>query len=64
MAIVLYYLNCNHHRFHFQIKTPSSPVIEVDDTKTYQTIDGFGFALTQGSAMPILKMNAGNGLHY
>ncbi len=31
-------------------------VIDVNDNKTYQTIDGFGFALTQGSAMPIIKM--------
>jgi len=42
----------------FSGKTPSSPVIDVDDTKTYQAVDGFGFALTQGSAMPIIKMNA------
>jgi len=35
-----------------------SPVIEIDDSKKYQTLDGFGFALTQGSAMPIIKMNA------
>ncbi|MGC4034749.1 MAG: glycoside hydrolase family 30 beta sandwich domain-containing protein [Chitinophagaceae bacterium] len=33
-----------------------SPTIDIDDNKTYQSIDGFGFALTQGSAMPIIKM--------
>lgn len=33
-------------------------VITVDETQTYQSIDGFGFALTQGSAMHIIKMNA------
>ncbi|MCW3117069.1 MAG: glucosylceramidase [Chitinophagaceae bacterium] len=33
------------------------PIIEVDDSKTYQTVDGFGFALTQGSAMPIIRMS-------
>src|SRR5262249_12785802 len=41
----------------FGSTTYSSPVIEIDGTKKYQTIDGFGFALTQGSAMPIIKMN-------
>jgi glucosylceramidase len=39
--------------------TASKPgVITIDDSKTYQEIDGFGFALTQGSAMPIIKMAA------
>jgi glucosylceramidase len=33
------------------------PVINVDEKQTYQTIDGFGFALTGGSATPILKMD-------
>ena len=32
------------------------PTIEVDDTKTYQTMDGFGFALTGGSAQLIRPM--------
>ena len=34
------------------------PVINVDEKQTYQTVDGFGFALTGGSATPILKMDA------
>jgi glucosylceramidase len=36
------------------------PVITVDDKKTYQPIDGFGFALTGGSAMHLIKMSAGS----
>lgn len=32
--------------------------IGVDEKQTYQSIDGFGFALTGGSAMHIIKMNA------
>lgn len=32
-------------------------IIEVNDIKQYQSIDGFGFALTGGSAMNIIKMN-------
>jgi glucosylceramidase len=31
----------------------SSPFIEVDSTQTYQTIDGFGYTMTQGSAIII-----------
>ena len=42
----------------FSAKKYRSAVIEIDDTKKYQSIDGFGFALTQGSAMPIIKMSA------
>ncbi len=33
------------------------PVIAIDKSKTYQQIDGFGFALTGGSAMLINKMS-------
>ncbi|MEP6947978.1 MAG: glycoside hydrolase family 30 beta sandwich domain-containing protein [Ginsengibacter sp.] len=33
-------------------------LITVDDKQTYQSIDGFGFALTGGSAMHIIKMSA------
>jgi glucosylceramidase len=36
----------------------SGPVIDVDDTKKFQTMDGFGFALTGGSAQLISKMDA------
>jgi glucosylceramidase len=35
---------------------PANQVIDVDATKTYQTIDGFGFALTGGSAQLIQHM--------
>ena len=34
------------------------PNVDVDDTKTYQTIDGFGYTLTGGSAMLINQMEA------
>ncbi|MDQ2863000.1 MAG: glucosylceramidase, partial [Bacteroidota bacterium] len=33
------------------------PVIKVDDKTTYQSMVGFGFALTGGSATPILQMD-------
>ncbi|MCU7693757.1 glycoside hydrolase family 30 beta sandwich domain-containing protein [Haoranjiania flava] len=33
------------------------PTIDVDDTKTYQSVDGFGYTLTGGSAMLINKMS-------
>jgi glucosylceramidase len=36
------------------------PVIEVDESQTFQAIDGFGFALTGGSAMLLEQMNATN----
>ncbi|WP_035350943.1 glycoside hydrolase family 30 protein [Edaphobacter aggregans] len=36
----------------------SGMVIDVDDTKRFQTMDGFGFALTGGSAQLIAKMDA------
>ncbi len=35
-----------------------NPVITVDDKPTYQSMVGFGFALTGGSATPIVRMNA------
>src|SRR5690349_10066180 len=33
-------------------------VIQVDDSKTFQTMDGFGFCLTGGSAYLIHQMDA------
>jgi glucosylceramidase len=33
------------------------PTIEVDDSKTYQSMDGFGFTLTGGSAQHLLHMD-------
>ena len=50
----------------FELQTPSLqfsrstgevPAIEIDDQKTFQTIDGFGFALTGGSAQHFAHMN-------
>ena len=40
----------------FEKTAGPGPTIEVDDAKTFQTIDGFGFALTGGSAQLILRM--------
>ena len=40
----------------FKDAAGSGPTIEVDDAKTFQTIDGFGFALTGGSAQLIMRM--------
>lgn len=34
------------------------PVIKIDPEKSYQSIDGFGFTLTGGSAMHLYKMDA------
>ena len=47
----------------FNTSTNSNTTINVDSTTTYQTIDGFGFALTGGSAhvinaMPAAQSNA------
>ena len=43
-----------------QVNTIKSvPTITIDQSKTYQQMDGFGFALTGGSAMLINKMSAG-----
>lgn len=41
----------------FKAETNNNTTIEVDTTKTYQTIDGFGFALTGGSAMLINSLD-------
>ncbi len=35
----------------------SFPVITVDSTRTYQTIDGFGYTLTSGSALVISQLS-------
>jgi glucosylceramidase len=42
----------------FTANSNSSPSIEVDTTQTFQSIDGFGYTLTGGSASVINKMNA------
>ncbi len=50
----------------FQLQSPPTlftnspakdPVIDIDGTKTYQTIDGFGFAVTGGSAQLLMRMD-------
>jgi glucosylceramidase len=50
----------------FQLQTPPIPftntpatnqIIDIDNKKTYQTIDGFGFALTGGSAQLLMRMD-------
>ncbi|MHA4809231.1 glycoside hydrolase family 30 protein [Flavitalea flava] len=41
----------------FQKNKPNGPTIDVDAKKGYQTMDGFGFALTGGSAMHIIRMS-------
>ena len=42
----------------FSKEAPSGQIIDVDSAKTYQTMDGFGYALTGGSAMLIHHMDA------
>jgi glucosylceramidase len=39
--------------------TNEPPTIEVDDSQTYQTLDGFGCCLTGGSAMHLIQMAIG-----
>lgn len=41
---------------HFSPKTDQSPVLTVDDAQHFQSIDGFGFALTGGSAQLLMRM--------
>ena len=40
----------------FVAATPGRPKILVDDRQSFQTIDGFGFTLTGGSAQHIIRM--------
>ncbi|HTL08367.1 MAG TPA: glycoside hydrolase family 30 beta sandwich domain-containing protein [Chitinophagaceae bacterium] len=42
----------------FSGKQGSGPVITVDERTRYQPVDGFGFALTGGSAQHIMRMTA------
>jgi glucosylceramidase len=42
----------------FSKEAPTGQIIDVDSAKTYQTMDGFGFALTGGSAMLLHHMDA------
>lgn len=41
-----------------QKQTSQNPTIELDESKTYQTMDGFGYTLTGGSAIWINKMDS------
>jgi glucosylceramidase len=41
---------------HFSKSAASGPIIDVSDTEEFQTIDGFGFALTGGSAQHLIRM--------
>jgi glucosylceramidase len=41
----------------FKKEHVAGSVISVDDAKSYQTIDGFGFALTGGSAQLLMQMD-------
>ncbi|HEY4154656.1 MAG TPA: hypothetical protein VGM24_04495, partial [Puia sp.] len=43
---------------HFSQAKPNPDAIVVDASKKFQTIDGFGFALTGGSAQHIIQMDA------
>ena len=38
--------------------TDNIPVITIDPLKKYQSVDGFGFALTGGSAQHMIRMSA------
>jgi glucosylceramidase len=40
----------------FTTTPPTTDVIDIDDTKTFQPIDGFGYALTGGSAQLLMRM--------
>jgi len=42
----------------FTAATNTNPTVEVDSTITYQTVDGFGYTLTGGSAYHINRLSA------
>jgi glucosylceramidase len=46
------------HSSEFQATKSALPSIEVDDSQKFQTMDGFGLALTGGSAQLIMQMSA------
>ncbi|SPF48070.1 Glucosylceramidase [Candidatus Sulfopaludibacter sp. SbA4] len=43
---------------HFAKSATPNPVIDVDDKQKFQPIDGFGYALTGGSAQHMIRMDA------
>lgn len=52
-------LFAQQHNIAFTKSGSNAPTtIKVDETEKYQPIDGFGFALTGGSAMHIIRMDA------
>jgi glucosylceramidase len=44
---------------HFSSDAGKLPLLTVDDAQHFQTMDGFGFALTGGSAELLMRMSAG-----
>ncbi|HRH44021.1 MAG TPA: glycoside hydrolase family 30 beta sandwich domain-containing protein [Pyrinomonadaceae bacterium] len=44
----------------FSDKINNLPTIEIDERQTFQTIDGFGYSLTGGSALVINQLSKGN----
>ncbi|HTZ58872.1 MAG TPA: glycoside hydrolase family 30 beta sandwich domain-containing protein [Acidobacteriaceae bacterium] len=44
---------------HFSSRANDSPAVEVNDMQQFQTMDGFGFALTGGSAQLLMRMQPG-----
>ncbi|MFD2720413.1 glycoside hydrolase family 30 beta sandwich domain-containing protein [Hymenobacter monticola] len=44
-------------RLAFSTGTNANPTIEIDESKTFQTIDGFGYCLTGGSAQLLHQMS-------
>ena len=52
------HLNKQKIALNFSAVVNSNPVILVDSTKQYQTMDGFGFAMTGGSATLINNLSA------
>ncbi len=45
------------NKFSFSDKPNEIPTIEIDETQTFQTIDGFGYTLTGGSAFVINRLD-------
>ncbi|MGC2767220.1 MAG: hypothetical protein WB607_17050 [Candidatus Acidiferrum sp.] len=46
-------------KFHFSVTRAQRPTIEINDNELLQPIDGFGFALTWGSAQHLYHMDPG-----
>src|SRR4029453_11396131 len=42
----------------FSSATNTNPTVDIDSTITYQTVDGFGYTLTGGSAYHINRLSA------